>query len=114
VAIAAIDTVIADMMLVAELDWLLALDPLAGVPSRPGYLRRDPEAGEKDKDGAVNRGPRQIVRAMTENLWHVPPERPPLVFEGELVRLSSRAGGTSPISKRFLPKSKMNALVWLL
>jgi hypothetical protein len=72
VAIAAIDTVIANMMLMTELDWLLALDPLAGVPSRPSDLCRDPKAREQNEDGAINRGPRQIVRAMTENLWHVP------------------------------------------
>ncbi len=33
VAVTAVDAVIADVMLVTELDWLLALDPLAGVPS---------------------------------------------------------------------------------
>jgi hypothetical protein len=60
------------MMLMTELDWLLALDPLAGVPTRPGDLCRDPKACEQNEDGAINRGPRQIVRAMTENLWHVP------------------------------------------
>jgi len=33
VAIAAIDTIVAYVMLMTELDWLLALDPLAGVPT---------------------------------------------------------------------------------
>src|SRR6266404_8166075 len=33
VAVTTVDAVIADVMLVTELDWLLALDPLAGVPS---------------------------------------------------------------------------------
>ena len=70
--IATIDTVVADVMLMTELDWLLALDPLAGVPARPSDLRRDPEGCEQNKDGAINRGPRQIVRAVTENLWHLP------------------------------------------
>jgi len=57
-------------MLMTELDWLLALDPLAGVPSRPGNLCRDPKGREENEDRAINRGSRQIVRAVTENLWH--------------------------------------------
>ena len=72
VAIATIDAVVADMMLMTELDWLLGLDPLTGVPSRSSDFRRYPEGCEQNKDGAVNRGPRQIVRAVTENLWHSP------------------------------------------
>src|SRR6267154_533820 len=72
VAIAAINAVVAHMMLMTELDWLLTLDPLAGVPSRPSNLCRNPKGREQNKDGAVNRGPRQIVRAVTENLWHLP------------------------------------------
>jgi hypothetical protein len=72
VAIAAINAVVADVVLMTELDWLLAFDPLAGVPSRPGNLCRDPKSCKQNKDGAVNRGPRQIVRAVTENLWHSP------------------------------------------
>lgn len=57
-------------MLMTELNWLLGLDELAGVPARPSDLGRDPEGGEQNKNRAVNRGPRQIVRAMTEDLWH--------------------------------------------
>src|SRR5882762_195361 len=96
VAIAAIDTVIANVMLMTKLDWLLALDPLAGVPSRPGDLCRDPEAREQNEDGAINRGPRQIVRAMTENLWHVPLIECSLA--DVLVRSSLPTDGTSPVS----------------
>src|SRR6267154_1042133 len=69
-AITAINAVVADVMLVAELDGLLPFDPLSGVPSRTSDLCRDPKGCEQNKNGAVNRGPRQIVRAMTENLWH--------------------------------------------
>ena len=69
-AVTAIDAVITDVVFVAELDGLLSFDPLAGVPARPSDLGRDPQCCEQNKDGAVNRGPRQIVRAMTENLWH--------------------------------------------
>ena len=44
--IATIDSVVADMMLVTELDWLLGFDPLTGVPSRSSDLRRYPEGSE--------------------------------------------------------------------
>lgn len=70
VAIAAIDTIIANVMLMTELDWLLAFDPLARVPSRASNLCRDPKGREQNKDRAINRGPRKVVRAMTEDLWH--------------------------------------------
>ena len=70
VAITAINAVITDVMLVAELYELLSFYPLAGVPARASNLCRYPKRGEQNKDRAVNRGPRQIVRAMTEDLWH--------------------------------------------
>ena len=70
VAIAAIDTIITNVMLMTELDWLLALDPLARVPSGASDFCGDPKGGEQNEDRAVNRGPRQVIRAMTENLWH--------------------------------------------
>jgi hypothetical protein len=70
VAVTTVDAVIADVMLVTELDWLLAFDPLAGVPSRASDLCRDPQRQQQNKNRAVDRGPRQIVRAVTENLWH--------------------------------------------
>jgi hypothetical protein len=43
VAIAAINAVVADVVLVTELNWLLALDVLAGVPSGAQYLGSDPK-----------------------------------------------------------------------
>src|SRR5712692_1584971 len=69
-AVTTVDAVIADVMLVTELDWLLALDPLAGVPSRASNLCRDPQRRQQDENRAIDRGPRQIVCAVTENLWH--------------------------------------------
>ena len=70
VTIAAINAVIADVMFVAELDWLLALDILAGVPARPSDFCGDPQCGQQDKNRAVNRGSRKIVGAVTKNLGH--------------------------------------------
>jgi hypothetical protein len=95
VAIAAIDTIIANVMLMTKLDWLLALDPLARVPSRASDFCRDPKGGEQNKDRAVNRGPRQVIRAVTENLWH---RRNRLA--GVLVRSLLPTDGSGPISKR--------------
>src|SRR5439155_26827240 len=45
-AITAIDAVIANMMLMTELNWLLALDVSARVPARARDFRRYPEGGE--------------------------------------------------------------------
>ncbi len=70
VAITAIDTVIAHVMFVAELNWLLALDVGAGVPTRPRDFRRYPQRGQQNKDRAKNGSSREIVRAVSENLWH--------------------------------------------
>lgn len=72
VAITTVDAVVADVVLMTELDWLLALDPLAGVPTRSSNLCRDPKGRKQNKDGAVNRSSGQIVRTVTENLWHLP------------------------------------------
>src|SRR5229473_4717707 len=108
VAVTTVDAVIANVMLVTELDWLLALDPLAGVPTRAGNLGRHKQRRQQNEDRAVNRGPRQIVRAVTENLWHRRREDMHSLAGG-LVRLSSRAGGTSPASKRHLTE-KLNCI----
>jgi hypothetical protein len=58
VAITAINTVIADVMFVTELDRLLALDPLTGVP--PGSVDRcgDPQRRQQYENGAEDGGPR--------------------------------------------------------
>jgi len=70
VAIAAVDAVIADVVLMTELNWLLPLDVLAGVPARPQNLRSHPECGEQNEGGAENRCAREIVCAVTKYLWH--------------------------------------------
>src|SRR6266850_6507415 len=69
-AITAIDAVIADVMLMTELNWLLALDISARVPTRAGDFRRYPQRGEQNKNCAEDRRAREIVCAVTKNLWH--------------------------------------------
>ena len=65
-----IDTVIADVMLMTKLNWLLAFDVRAGVPTRSGDLCRDPKRGKQNKDRPEDRGSREVVGAVSENLWH--------------------------------------------
>ena len=69
-AIAAINAVVADVVFMTELNGLLTLYVLAGVPARAGDLCGHPKGRQEDKDSAENRSARQVVRAMTENLWH--------------------------------------------
>jgi len=69
-AIAAINAVVADVVFMTELNGLLTLYVLAGVPARAGDLCGHPKGRKEDKDCAENRSSRQVVRAMTENLWH--------------------------------------------
>jgi hypothetical protein len=70
VAIAAIDAVVAHVMLVTELNWLLALDVRAGVPARAVDADSDKQRGDENEDGAEDRGSRQIVCAVSEYLRH--------------------------------------------
>jgi len=65
-----IDAVIAYMMFVTELDRLLTFDPLSGVPSRTVDRSGHPQRRQQYKDGAEDSSPREIVRAVTKNLWH--------------------------------------------
>ena len=69
-AITAINAVVADVVFMTELNGLLTLYVLAGVPARAGDLCGHPKGRQEDKDSAENRSARQVVRAMTENLWH--------------------------------------------
>ena len=46
VAIAAVDAVVADVVFVTELNWLVALDPLASVPGRTINLSGYPKRGD--------------------------------------------------------------------
>ena len=68
--VTAIDAVIADVMLMTELNWLLALDVSARVPARSSDLSGDPKRGQQNKDRAKDRGSREVVGAVSENLWH--------------------------------------------
>lgn len=70
VAIAAIDAIIARVMLVAELDGLLNFNPLAGIPGRATDLSGNPEGGYHNEDRSEDGGLRQRVRAVMKNLWH--------------------------------------------
>jgi hypothetical protein len=69
-AVAAIQPIVADVMLVTKLDGLLPFDPLASVPGRAIQFRRHPQSGNKDKDGPVDRQFRERVCTVMKNLWH--------------------------------------------
>ena len=70
VTIAAIQSIVSDVVLMTKLDWLLALDPLPRVPGRTVQLRSHPKRGEQNKNRAVDRSLRECVRAVMKNLWH--------------------------------------------
>jgi hypothetical protein len=69
-AVAAINAIVADVMLVAKLDRLLALHPLSGVPGRTIQLRSYPKCSHENKNCAINRQLGEGVRAVVKNLWH--------------------------------------------
>ena len=68
--VAAINAVVAHVMFMTELDWLLALYPLPGVPGRAIDLGANPKRGKKNKDGAKNTKLGKSVGAVMEDLWH--------------------------------------------
>ena len=70
VTVPAIDAVVTDVMFMTELNWLLAFDPLAGVPSGTIQLNRDPQQSNDYENSAINRDFRQRVSAVMEDLWH--------------------------------------------
>jgi hypothetical protein len=70
VTVATIDAVVANVVFVTELDWLLFLDPLTGVPRRTVQLNGDPQQRNPNKNGAVDRDFRQRVRTVMEDLGH--------------------------------------------
>jgi hypothetical protein len=70
VAVATINTVIADVMLVTKLDGLLTLNPLAGVPRRTIQFRSHPKSSYQDENRAVDRKLCERVGAVMKNLWH--------------------------------------------
>lgn len=70
VTVAAINAVVAHVMLMTKLDGLLALYPLPGVPGRAIDLGGNPKRGKKNKDGAKNTKLGKGVGAVMEDLWH--------------------------------------------
>ena len=65
-----IDAVVTDVVFMTELNRLLPLNPLTGVPRRAVQLNRNPQQGNSYKNGAINRDFRQRVCAVMEDLWH--------------------------------------------
>jgi hypothetical protein len=70
VAVTAIDSVVADVMFVAKLDWLLSFDPLAGIPRGTIQLNGDPQQRHSNENSAIDRDFRQRVRTVMEDLGH--------------------------------------------
>jgi hypothetical protein len=69
-AVAAINAIVAHVVLMTKLDGLLAFNPLPRVPGGTIQLRGHPQRCDKDKNGAINRQLREGVRAVMKNLWH--------------------------------------------
>ena len=67
-AVTTVDSVVADVVFMAELNWLLSFDPLARVPRRAVQLDRDPKCRDKNKSCAIDRDFRERVCAVVENL----------------------------------------------
>lgn len=57
-------------MLVAKLNWLLPLDPLTRIPARTSDLHGYEQRCDQNKDRTEDRGARQIIRTVTEDLRH--------------------------------------------
>jgi len=70
VTVAAIDAVVADVMLVTELDRLLSFNPLTRVPRRAVQFDSDPQQSNNYEYSAINRNLCQRVSAVMEDLWH--------------------------------------------
>ena len=70
VAVAAVDAIVADVMLVTKLDRLLALNPLSRVPGRAVQLGSDPQQRDENKNSAIDRQLCQRVGAVMKNLRH--------------------------------------------
>ena len=67
-AITTINAVVADVMLVTELNRLLPFNPLAGIPRRTIQLDRRIESGGQNKDSSIDRDFRERVCAVVEDL----------------------------------------------
>ena len=70
VAVAAIQTVVADVVLVTKLHRLLAFDPLPRVPGRAIQFRRDPQRRHENENSAIDRELRECVCTVMKNLGH--------------------------------------------
>ena len=69
-AVAAINAVVPNVVLMTKLDRLLPLEPLARVPGRAVEFRCNPKNGNENEDSAINRELGQRVCAVMEDLWH--------------------------------------------
>jgi hypothetical protein len=76
--IAAINPVIANMMLVAELDWLLAFNKLTGVVRRAIDCGQHPHCREQHEYRAEDAQLSQRIRTVVKNLWHSSSSNPTL------------------------------------
>jgi hypothetical protein len=70
VTVTAVDAVVADVMFMTELNRLLPLDPLTGVPGRTVQLNSYPQQSNNYEESAINRNLCQRVSAVMEDLWH--------------------------------------------
>jgi hypothetical protein len=70
VAVATVNAVVADVMLVAELDWLLALDVLPRVVRGAVDLGQHPHGGEQYEDRPEDAQLGKKICAVMENLGH--------------------------------------------
>ena len=66
--VAAIDTIVADVVLVTELNRLLSFNPLSGIPRRAVQLCGGPQCGNDHEGGSVDRNFRKRVGAVMEDL----------------------------------------------
>src|SRR5271155_459484 len=69
-AIAAIDAELSRVVPVTEWHWLLARNVLVGVPRRQRDRIKRVSQPANDQHGAIDRHPRDEVRAVMKNLWH--------------------------------------------
>jgi hypothetical protein len=69
-AITAINAVVARMVLVAELNGLLALDESSRIPRRAIDFGQHPERSQQDKDGSENAQLSQHICAVMKDLRH--------------------------------------------
>jgi len=69
-AIAAINTVVADVVLVTELDRLLAIDECVRIPGRTVDFRKGPTSRPENENHPEDGHARKCIRASMKDLWH--------------------------------------------